>query len=163
MNFFKKNNNESWKWKIVIWSIWWLWFLIVSVLVVNIFQNPILEEKNYLTESEKFEELHWSSENLFTWKQKIQKNFYLINFVEQISKIYEEKWKISYVSDQEKELFLRSVAKKYTLENIEQFRNSSTAEENVEKFSWRLLNKTVPVWFEIDMEDLEWIFVSSVK
>lgn len=166
-NFFTKKDNNSEKWRIVVWTIWWIWFLICSVLVLNIFENPILEnknisnsDKNFLEEAEIF---HWSSDKFFSWKQEIKKNFYLINFVEQISKIYEENWKISYKDSQEKELFLREVAKKYTLENIEDFRRASTAEENVEQFSWRLLNKTIPVWFEINMEELEWIFVGNIK
>ena len=172
-NVLKKEEPQIEKWKIVIWTVWWIWFLICAVLIINIFQNPVFEKKkisdswkNFLEEVKNF---HWSAKNIsekkkfFTWKQEIKKNFYLINLVWEISKIYEENWKISYLNSQEKELFLRKVAKEYTLKNIEDFRKFSTAEENVEKFSWRLLNKTIPVGFEVDMGELEWIFVKNIK
>lgn len=147
--------------KILISLIWWIWFLSVSVLWLNILHNPIFEEKIFTQESEIF---HWSAKNFFSW-QKIflSKNFYLINAIEKISEIYQENWKISFDTYQEKELFLRAVAKKYTLKNISDFRRHSTAEENVEKFSWRLLNKTVPVGFEVDMGELEEIFIEEIK
>jgi len=67
------------------------------------------------------------------------------------------------LNSQEKELFFRKVAKEYTLKNIEDFRKFSTADKNVEKFSWRLLNKTIPVGFEVDMGELEGIFIKNVK
>lgn len=167
----KKEESQVEKWKIVVWTIWWLWFLICSVLIINIFQNPVLKnkkisntEKNSLVQHEvKAKNFHWSAERFFSSKEKIWKNVYLINLVEKISDFYEKRWKISYNNPQEKELFLRKIAKKYTLKNIDAFRRASTAEKNVEKFSWRLLNKTLPVWFEINMDKLEWIFVGNIK
>jgi hypothetical protein len=167
-NFFKKQEVKIDKKKIAVWAVWWIWFLITSVLVINIFDNPILDTKIFTNSDEKFleqsENFHWSWKNFFSWKKNsLSKDFYLINAVEKISEVYQENWKISYDNYQEKELFLRSIAKKYTLKNISEFRAASTAEENVDKFSWRLLNKTVPVWFEIDMGELEWIFVSNVE
>ena len=165
----KKEKKQIW-----IWMVWWIWFLSVSVLWLNILNNPIIQDnlnKNHLTQQEKTlkeirKNFHSSAEkksNLkkyFSHKEKIWKNYYLINMIEKISKKYEEKWKISYSTKQEKELFLRKIAKKYTLKNIEQFRKFSTVDKNVKKFSWRLLNKTLPVWFEVNMDKLEWEFVS---
>ncbi len=180
-NFFlskediKKINDE--KQKILVSFIWWIWFLSVSVLWLNIIHNPVVEdkilwnnEKIVSQELENFSELHWSAKNFsdkknfFSWKKVfLSKNFYLINAVEKISEVYQENWKISFDNYQEKELFLRNVAKKYTLKNILDFRKNSTAEKNVEKFSWRLLNKTVPVGFEVDMGELEEVFVKEIK
>ena len=179
MNFIKKNKKlfqtkmwikriKSEKYKILISLIWWIWFLSISVLWLNIIHNPVVEDKIFWNLEENILEwskiFHGSAKNFFSWKKIfLSKNFYLINAVEKISEIYQENWKISFENYEEKELFLRKIAKKYTLENISEFRKNSTAEENVEKFSWRLLNKTLPVWFEVDMGELEWIFVSNIN
>ena len=164
----KKNNDE--KQKILISLIGWFWFLTVSVFWLNILHNPIVEQKISWNQIQEEENFHQSAKKvfeewkIFKWKKIfLTKNFYLINAVEKISEIYQENWKISFKNFQEKEIFLRKIAKKYTLKNISEFRKNSTAEKNVEKFSWRLLNKTLPVGFEIDMEELEDIFVKNLK
>lgn len=132
------------------------WLPIITLLVVISFSfNDNDLEKEFWNNS-----LHWSANKIEKIDDKktdfwdfIIRDWYLLWNI--VWEVIDEKWlDLPY---QEKEFFIKKVSKRYTYNNIEEFRNNSTADENVELFSWWFLNKTLPKGFVIKRIELEQI------
>jgi len=140
------------------------WFSILFIFSVIVFSFSTGEKKEtkivLIPDNEKIENLHFSAgveekigeKKDIVWDFEFKKWYLLWDIVWEI--IDKKDLKLTY---QEKEFLIRKVSRRYTLDNIRDFRENSTAEENVELFSWRLLNKTLPENFVINGKEISTI------